>query len=168
MLKMCEQRMYWLNMAKSLQITRDNCDWCIRRAPSHAILPPAEICIDFVMIDGDQFGVMVDRYSNLPAVLSCKWTSLCHWLRKHIKNFRAPKIISTDRGKEFESREFRNMLETYNIHDWEFSAYNPHSNNRVEMTVKTIKCEARLTKQQICESHNQIQEHTKRTQHFVS
>ena len=31
------------------------------------------------------------------------------------------------------------MLETYNIHHRESSAYNPHSNNRVEMVVKTIK-----------------------------
>ena len=90
MLKMCEKRMYWPNMAKSFQSTRDNCDWCIRRAPSHAKLPPAEIeepnapmesiCIDFAMIDGDRFGVMVDRFSNWPTVWSCKGTSLCHWL----------------------------------------------------------------------------------------
>ena len=81
----------------------------------------------------------MDRYSNWPSVWSCKGTSLCHWLRKHIENFGAPKIISTDRGKEFESREFKNMLETYNIHHRESSAYNPHSNNRVETAVKTIK-----------------------------
>ena len=90
MLKMCEKRMYWPNMAKSFQSTRDNCDWCIRRAPSHAKLPPAEIeepnapmesiCIDFAMIDGDRFGVMVDRFSNWPTVWSCKGMSLCHWL----------------------------------------------------------------------------------------
>ena len=149
MLKMCEQRIYWPNMAKSFQATRDNCNWCIRRAPSHAKLPPAEIeepnapmesiCIDFAMIDGDRFGIMVDRYSNWPAVWSCKGTSLCHWLRKHIENFGAPRIISTDRGKEFESSEFKRMLETYNIHHRESSAYNPHSNNRVETAVKTMK-----------------------------
>ena len=149
MLKMCEQRIYWPNMAKSFQATRDNCNWCIRRAPSHAKLPPAEIeepnapmesiCIDFAMIDGDRFGIMVDRYSNWPAVWSCKGTSLCHWLRKHIENFGAPRIISTDRGREFESSEFKRMLETYNIHHRESSAYNPHSNNRVETAVKTMK-----------------------------
>ena len=181
MLKMCEQRMYWPNMAKSFQTTRDNCDWCIRRAPSHAKLPPAEIdepnapmesiCIDFAMIDGDRFGVMVDRYSNWPSVWSCKGTPLCHWLRKHIENFGAPKIISTDRGREFESREFKNMLETYNIHHRESSAYNPHSNNRVETAVKTIKWMLSLAnvRQDLQnESHNQIQKHTDRTQHSVS
>ena len=31
------------------------------------------------------------------------------------------------------------MLETYNIYHQELSAYNPHSNNRVETAVKTIK-----------------------------
>ena len=96
------------------------------KAPSHTKLPPAEIeepnapmesiCIDFAMIDSDRFGVMVDRFSNWPTIWSCKGTSLCHWLRKHIENFGAPKIISTDRGKEFESRELKKMLETYNIY----------------------------------------------------
>ena len=74
MMKTLEARVYWPNMSTSLQQTRDKCNWCIKRAPSQAKLPPADImsptkpmqsiCVDFATVGGRRYGIMVDRYTN--------------------------------------------------------------------------------------------------------
>ena len=149
MMKTLEARVYWPNMSTSLQQTRDECDWCIKRAPSQAKLPPADIenptkpmqsiCIDFATVGGRRYGIMVDRYSNWPTVWSCRSKTLCNWLADHIKIFGMPEIISTDRGTEFMALDFQNMMKENDIHHRTSSAYNPHSNNRAETAVKSMK-----------------------------
>ena len=147
--KALETRLYWPSMDKHLQETRDKCDWCTRRAPSQAKLPPAaivrptepmeDICIDFAQAHGRRFGIMVDRYSGWATIWSCKGTTLCQWLREHMKMFGMPRTISTDWGTEFMAADFQAMMRDNNINHRASSAYNPHSNNRAETGVKSMK-----------------------------
>merc|ERR1712082_572040 len=150
MMKNLETRVYWPTMGRRLQETRDKCDWCTRRAPSHAKLPPANIenptrpmqsiCINFANVtQTERFGVMVDRYSNWATAWSTRGTTLCRWLSEHMKIFGMPEIISTDRGTEFMAADFQALLKNNNIHHRTSSAYNPHSNNRAETGVKSMK-----------------------------
>ena len=149
MMKTLETRVYWPSMMTSLQQTRNECDWCTRRAPSQAKLPPANIeqptkpmqsiCIDFALVGGRRYGIMVDRFTNWPTVWSCRSMTLCNWLAEHIKTFGMPEIISTDRGAEFMAHDFQSMMKENDIHHRASSAYNPHSNNRAETAVKSMK-----------------------------
>ena len=74
-----------------------------------------DICIDFAQAHGRRFGIMVDRYSGWATIWSCKGTTLCQWLREHMKMFGMPRTISTDRGTEFMAADFQAMMRDNNI-----------------------------------------------------
>ena len=150
MLKSLEGQVYWPTMGRRLQETWDKCDWCTRRTPSHTKLPPTNIelptwpmqsiCINFENVtQAERFGVMVDWFSNWATAWSMKGMTLCQWLGEHMKIFGVPEIISTDRGVEFMAADFQAMMRDNNIHHRTSSAYNPHSNNRAETGVKSMK-----------------------------
>ena len=68
--------MYWPGFWSDIEVTRSRCSTCQKIAPSLAKLPPVEtlvpnypfehLCVDYMSLNGHQFGVFVDRYTGWP------------------------------------------------------------------------------------------------------
>ena len=65
---------YWLGITPTIQAVRDNCLSCQKTAPTQPKLPPVtpvvpqylfeHICMDYMSIDGHNYGVFVDRFKT--------------------------------------------------------------------------------------------------------
>ena len=75
-----EQAVYCPGFWSDIEETRSRCSTCQKIAPSQAKLPPVEpvvpnylfehVCVDYISLNGHQFGVFVDRYTTgWPGVL---------------------------------------------------------------------------------------------------
>ena len=140
---------FWPGMKADIKKTRDNCLSCNESQPSNPNLPPVaikepaypfqDICIDYCQYAGFKYGVMVDRYSGWPAVWLARDRTFSEWLIEFCTLFGIPEIISTDGGPEFHSNEVQEILNDFGIRHRVSSAYNPHSNSRAEIGVKSMK-----------------------------
>jgi cleavage and polyadenylation specificity factor subunit 1 len=86
---------------------------------------------------------MIDRYSRWPEAIPIPdQTAITvvralhdHW----ISRFGVPDKITTDRGRQFESDLFRQLMVLYGSHRIHTSAYNPKANGLVERIHRTMK-----------------------------
>ena len=68
-----------------------------------------------------------------------KAEGLIQALRHHFVNFGAPEILASDGGPEYSSTETQAFLQRWKVIHRLSSAYNPRSNLRADLGVKTIK-----------------------------
>jgi hypothetical protein len=74
-----EQYVYWPGFWSDIEGTRSKCPNCQKIAPSQAKLPTVEplvpnypfkhICVDYMSLNGCQFGVFMDWYTGWPLVI---------------------------------------------------------------------------------------------------
>ena len=143
--------LYWPGITADIAATRNKCAACNSNAPSQAAMPPTtpeqpeypfqHICADFFHHDGAAYLVLVDWYSGWPIVSPATngAKGLAHILRDTFATFGIPSTLTTDGGPEFTSTTIRELLSSWGVQHRLTSAYNPHSNNRAETGVKTIK-----------------------------
>ena len=149
MMLRANRNFFWPGMTGDIKKYRNMCLSCNECQPSNPNLPPKlieeplypfqDICVDYFNYAGHKYGVMVCRFSGWPAVWKANDTSFSNWLRTFCSMFGIPEIISTDGGPEFMSGEVKTLLKQYGIRHRVSSAYNPHSNSRAEIGVKTVK-----------------------------
>ena len=140
---------FWPGMASDIQGFKNNCLSCNECQPSNSDLPPQkivepvypfqDICIDYCSYAGHKYGVMVDRFSGWPCVWKAKDITFADWLEQFCQMCGIPETVSTDGGPEFQNSEVQKRLKQYGIHHRISLAYNPHSNSRAEIGVKTVK-----------------------------
>ncbi len=85
--------------------------------------------------------MIVDRYSGWPIVTPAAKgaTGLANVLRETFASYGIPDTITTDGGPEFAAHSTRELLANWGVRHRLCSAYNPHSNNRAETAVKSMK-----------------------------
>ena len=152
MLRRARNTVFWLNMAKDLRDTVNNCDPCQTLRPANRKEPllqhkmgekPWEkIGMDLFEIENRSYLVMVDYFSNFTEVdylpnptsgeVIKKVKSLC-------ARYGIPKVLVSDNGPQFASHDFKNFTHGWNISHHTSSPRYPQSNGKAEAAVKTIK-----------------------------
>ena len=97
------------------------------------------IVADYFNLEGYNYLVIVDRYSNWPSVFRSKvkeWSEeLCKLLRSQFAMFGRPEELATDGGPQFVAEKTTEFLRTWGVTHRLSSAYFPHSNLRAEQGV---------------------------------
>ena len=147
---------FWPGMTRDIQETRDRCRQCNRNAPSQAPIPsePAippktpfeQIFADFFGYGGHHYLVAGDRLSGWVEIFSTPtgsaWSGargLVACLRSLCSTFGVPEELSSDGGPEFDASLTKDFLKKWDIKHRVSSAYNPQSNGRAEVAVKSSK-----------------------------
>ena len=147
---------FWPGMSYDIEKTRTNCRDCNRNAPSQAPLPsePAippstpfeQVFSDFFDFGGHHYLVVGDRLSGWPEIFSTPTGSshagargLIACMRKFFDTFGVPEELSSDGGPEFTAGATMEFLEKWGVKHRLSSAYNPQSNGRAEVAVKSAK-----------------------------
>ena len=143
--------LYWPGMTSDISTTRAHCTECNENAPSQPRLPPTtpevpdrpfgSICADYFHHAGSCYLVVVDRFSGWPIVAPATGgaAGLTAVLRETFASFGIPDTITTDGGPEFTAHLTAEFLTNWGVQHRLCSAYHPHSNNRAETAVKTMK-----------------------------
>ena len=71
-----------VEVLETLHYTRSRCSTCQKIAPSQAKVPPVEplvpnypfehVCVYYMSLNGHQFQMFVDRYTEWPGVVKCE------------------------------------------------------------------------------------------------
>ena len=148
--------MFWPGMTKDIARKRAACEDCNRNAPSQAALPsePAvppslpfqQIVVDFFDFGGRHYLVAADRLSGFSEVFMTPFGTshagargLVACLRKWFQTFGVPEQVSSDGGPEFTADQTKTFFKKWGVSHRMSSAYNPQSNGRAEVAVKTVK-----------------------------
>ena len=146
-----ESSVFWPGMTKDIASLRNNCGSCNRNAPSQPSAPPTPptipsypfqcIASDFFSFGGHNYLVVVDRYSNWPIVerASDGAQGLISALRSTFITFGISEELTSDGGTEYTSSATQNFLKNWGVRHRLSSVAFPHSNNRAEVAVKTVK-----------------------------
>ena len=147
---------FWPGMTDDTDKIRASCQDCIRNAPSQSRLPPApytapstpfeKVVADYCKSFGQHYLIFADRLSGWVDIFKAPPGSpqagaegLMCCLRNVFAVFGVPEELSSDGGKEFTAHETEAFFERWGIHHRGSMAYNPQSNGRAEVAVKTAK-----------------------------
>ena len=147
---------FWPGISLDIEHKRSSCHDCNRNSPSQAVLPtePAnppstpfeQIFADFFEFGGHHYLVAGDRLSGFTEVFytpsgtsNAGASGLIKCLRKWFGTFGIPQELSSDGGPEFSASVTTQFLKEWDVRHRVSSAYNPRSNGRAEVAVKTVK-----------------------------
>lgn len=144
---------FWPGIHPDINRTRNECSSCNKMAPSQPNSPPTplnhpqypfqSICSDYFQFRGHNYLVIVDRYSNWPAVYKSRdgdgAKQLIDTIKTFCETFGIPEELSSDGGPQFTSSDTQKFFSNWGIHHRLSSVAFPHSNCRAELGVKTVK-----------------------------
>ena len=154
MISRAEDAVFWPGITSDIHRIREQCSQCNRNAPSQPRMPPTSpilpeypfqsLCGDYCTLQGTNYLITVDRYSNWPSVQrggpgEANSKGLITEIKKHCATFGIPEELSSDGGPQFTSKETTSFMQNYGIRSRVSSVANPHSNCRAEVGVKTMK-----------------------------
>ena len=152
MFERASSSVYWPNFRADILNFKAACATCSRYQPSNPAMPPVlpespaypfqSICADFFSLHSKSFLVIVDRYSNWLSILQLhRDTSeeLVRALREYFSIFGIPLSFTSDGAKVFTSKIVEEFFEKYGVIHRITTAYNPRSNKRAEVAVKSAK-----------------------------
>ena len=149
-----DKMVWWPGLAPAIKQTRDQCKVCSEIAPSQARMPPVKlaspdypfqlVAADHFTLAGINYLVIVDRFSGWAVVERCGETvgnarGLLKTLRGYFATYGVPEELATDGGTVFMAGQVQDFLRRFQVHHRVSSAHNPHSNQRAELGVKTMK-----------------------------
>ena len=99
---------------------------------------------DHCQAAGSHYLVIADRFSGWPTVIECGGSvatagRLITQLRMFFGNFGVPEELSTDGGTTFIAEQTKQFLDRYGVHHRVSAVGYPHSNQRAELAVKSMK-----------------------------
>ena len=156
--QMVRDKFVWPSLRSDVSRWARNCVHCQRAKVGRNTIPPihefevpdkrfAHLHADITMMpDSDGYKyllTLIDRFSRWPAAIPLKDIStesvinaLSHgW----ISSFGIPKIITTDRGSQFSSSVWTQLMETWGIQHKMTTAYHPEANGMVERFHRRLK-----------------------------
>ena len=152
MFERASSSLYWPNYRADIVNFRAACSSCSRYQPSNPAMPPVypeapvypfqSICADFFTVNSANFLAIVDRFSNWLSVFQLsKDTSECLLtvLRNYFATFGIPITFTSDGAKIFTSKLVEDFFNRYGVVHRVTTAYNPKSNKRAEIAVKSAK-----------------------------
>ena len=155
--RLLRQGVYWPGMAADAERWVRGCQGCAlsdKSAPrdqqkGRSIPAPADagaqwgVDISGPFFNGQLLLVAVDYATGWPEVLSKKSLSsrdIIDWLEGEVfSRYGLPRALVTDNGPQFISHEFREFLQTNDIHHIRAAVYNPTENGLVERFNRTLK-----------------------------
>ena len=145
---------WWPGITPQIREIRDKCKNCTEHAPSQPSAPPQPLpqpdypfqflASDYFQQGGFHYLVIADRFSGWPTVQFCgKSTAsagkLVECLREYFAMHGIPEEISTDGGSTYLAYETQKFLADYGVRHRVSSVAYPHSNQRAELAVKSMK-----------------------------
>ena len=144
---------YWPGMLADISRKRAACSSCDKSAPSQPSAPPTPlshpsypfelICSDYFSLHGRKYLIMVDRYSGWLSVYDTGKTEgakgLISALKTHFSTFGISMEVASDGGPEYTAAATKRFMKDWGVHHRQSAAYNPHSNQRAELGVKSAK-----------------------------
>ena len=145
-----EQVVYWPGMWTDIKRVREKCDVCNRIAPSQSNLPPVEpivpdypfqhVAVDYMTVEGENYGVFVDRYSGWPGVITgTQAKDVVSFFANLCQTYGCPETLTSDGAPNLTAKVVEDMLIAYGVKHRISSVANPHANSRAELGVKTVK-----------------------------
>ena len=111
-------------------------------APETPLYPFQSICGDFFALNSRTFLVLVDRFSNWLSIFQLDHDTsegLLKVLREYFAIFGIPITFTSDGAKVFTSKSVEEFFDRYGVVHRITTAYNPRSNKRAEVAVKSAK-----------------------------
>ena len=144
------ETLFWPGMADDIKQFISKCETCRKyeisnqkeplmphEAPS---LPWEKVGVDLFSVDGKNYMVTVDYYSNfweLDRLNNQDSTVIIKKLKSHFARFGIPSILVTDNAPNLTSDTMRNFTKSYNIHHVTSSPHHANANGMSESAVKT-------------------------------
>ena len=156
MMSTAQTTVFWPGISVDIERERQLCKNCNRNAPSQAHLepvPPVFPTTPFEAVVGDYFKLHGMNYLVIADRLSA-WTEcyrtksgtdesgsrgLIQLLKRFFGTFGVPQELSNDGGSEFTAEDTQDFLTRWGVRVRQSAAYNPQSNGRAELAVKTTK-----------------------------
>ena len=149
-----QESVWWPGITPQIKETRDKCKNCVEHAPSQPNAPPLPLpqpdypfqflTSDYFQEGGHHYLVIADRFSGWPTVQFCGRSTasagkLIECLRQYFSMHGIPEEIATDGGSTYPAYETQQFLANYGVKHRVSSVAYPHSNQRAELAVKSMK-----------------------------
>lgn len=144
--------MFWPNISSNIEQFCRACKVCQAHQPrnpkmpllSHDVpsLPWEVVGMDLFFFEGHEFALVVDFYSFFFEIREFRTTtagSLNTWCSQIFSVHGLPRKLCTDNGLPFNSREFKDFLNTLGVDHITSSPYHPRSNGMTERAVQEAK-----------------------------
>jgi hypothetical protein len=151
-LSRARELVFWPLMTRDIQEWVANCDPCNATKPQQqkeTLMPEAipdypweMIAMDFADLNNKLFLITVDRYSDffeVDEVPSTSAQATLKVLRPHFARYGSPRVIISDNGTPFNSREFSDFCAEWNIEHRTSAPTRPQGNGKAESAVKSAK-----------------------------
>ena len=153
MVAIASQSVFWHGMNEEIKSRRAASISCNRVAPSQAAAPPwplpkpsypfEMIATDYFSFAGKSYYVIVDRYSGWISIYKAGnegARELIRTLKEYFATFGIASEVTSDGGPQFVSSQVREFFKHWGVVHRTSSSYFPHSNQRAEQGVKSVKC----------------------------
>lgn len=152
-LKLARESLYWPNMSTDIKNIVEQCLICAKFKPCNQKEPLQnfEICkypwqqvgIDLMYFDNLTYLIVTDYYSKFIEIALLNKDSRSSNVITHLKSIFArhgiPLSLVSDGGPQFQSVEFKNFLNEWDIEHVVTSPYHSQSNGQAESSVKIVK-----------------------------
>jgi hypothetical protein len=152
MLRRARGTVYWSGMASDIRQIADACVTCQEAKPRNQKEPLSQhdegddpwekVGLDLFEIQGKQYLVVVDYYSNFVEVELLTTTTSARvvtLLKKQFARLGIPKVIVSDGGPQFVSQEFKTFVSNWGIIHMTSSPMHQQANGKAESAVKIMK-----------------------------
>ena len=105
-------------------------------------LPWERISVDLFQLDGKQYLVSVDHYSDfidIDLLRNTSATAVINAMKKNFARLEIPQVCVSDNGPQFISHEYSRFASEYGFKSIKSSPYHSRSNGKAESAVKVAK-----------------------------
>ena len=150
-IRRARETLFWPAMSAAIRHACSTCGLCARYKAERPIepmqsqeiplLPWERISVDLFHLDGKQYLVSVDHYSDFIEIDLLRNTSATAVINAMKKNFarKIPQVCVSDNGPQFISHEYSRFASEYGFKSIKSSPYHSRSNGKAESAVKVAK-----------------------------